>query len=428
MHHYCAWKKSTDKFSDFSIKNDYNMLHLPRINDHVAVCVKNHIIVFAGRDIKHKTLSLHNLWMYNVDTEQWRKHVIPHGKDVPPGTVNSCAVVIKGAIYMFGGWVPPDPSHYTNAVWKLTITPEQCFKWRKCMARIEKKTPSPRQCHSTWEYKGKLWTFGGHGPSLENYLNDHGDFSSHMEIHGYGQNNQLLCYNLLSEDWRNLKPSGTIPEPCSCHASTISGDKVWVYGGFNTNTSQGCDELYQLNMVSLTWTEIQCGQLKPPYRSMCSLTAVTENQILLHGGVDVCASYETFNDTWIFDLSSLSWKKIYEASKGKPRSGHTGNVSMNGSVIIIGGLMFVWNENGHIGYRIYNDVFSVKLEPKTLQQLAIHKIYHHQDVLPWKLMPNSLKSRFLFPVAAAKKPTKNKNNNNKNHAGLLLDTSGVKSC
>ena len=67
-----------------------------------------------------------------------------------------------------------------------------------------------------------------------------------------------------------------LPGPCSCHASTIIGDKVWTYGVFRTNTVQGCDEHYQLNMVSLTWTEIQCGQLKPPYRFMCSLTAVTK--------------------------------------------------------------------------------------------------------------------------------------------------------
>ena len=279
-----------------------------------------------------------------------------------------------------------------NAVWKLTKTPNQCFKWKKSMARAKKKTPSPRGNHSGWDYKGQLWIFGGHGHTLAGYLNEHGDFSRNT-----GANNQLLCYDPLSEDWRNPEPSGTVPEPHSDNASTIIKDKVWMYGRFSTDS----DHIYQLNMVSLTWTKIQFGQLKPPHRQMCSLTAVTEYQIVLYGGW-CSTSDETLSDTWILDLSSLSWK-LYEASQAKLRSGHTQNVGINSSIIIIGGRTSRWKEDGTFYCEVCSDVFSVKLEPMTLQQLTIQKIYHHQDVLPWKLLPNSLKSRFLFPVVGADK-------------------------
>ena len=379
------------------------MLEPPGMSYHVAVCVKNHIIVFGGRDENDENdendeaLSLRNIWMYNVCTEQWRLYGTTDGI-VPPGTQDSCAVVIAGDIYMFGGWVP-DEFNFTNAVWRLTRTTKRCFEWRTEERRTKKKTPSPRDCHSVWEYKGQLWTFGGHGLPLAGYLNDHGDFQGK----NIGQNNQLLCYDPMSKDWRNPKPSGTIPKPRSKHRSAIIGDKVWTYGGLLNKPWPNLyhtyyDELYQLNMVSLTWTEIQTGQVKPPYRTRCSLTSVTENRIVLHGGE--CTSHESLKDTWILDLSSLSWKR-YEASKGVSRTGHTGTACINTNIIIIGGNMSTRDENGILTYKqLYSDAFSVKLEPKTLQQVAIQKIYHHRDVLPWKVLPNSLKARLLFPVVA----------------------------
>ena len=325
--------------------------------------------------------------------------MIPHGKDAPPRTDYPRAVVIEGDVYMFGGFVNADWKH-TNAVWRLTRTPKRCFEWRKGTAKAKEKTPSPRDRHSVWEYKGQLWTFAGFGLPLTGYLNDHGDFSGD---NFRGQNNQLLCYDPLSEDWRNLKPSGTIPEPRLSHVSAIIGDKVWVYGGFSIDTNPGpnihrtCDELYQLNMVSLTWSGIQTEKVKPPSRNSCSFTAVSENQIVLHGGCSASNEWTPLNDTWVLNLSSLSWKR-HDATKHDPRFEHTGNACTNSSVIIIGGTKIISrDEDGLFQFEADNAVFPVELEPKTLQQLAIQKIYSHRDVLPWKLLPKSLKARFLFP-------------------------------
>ena len=369
--------------------------------DHAAVCVENHIMVFGGIGDNDGNALLHNIWMYNMHTQQWGKHMIPRGKIAPPGTRKFCAVAIEGDIYMFGGW-DYEEKGCTNAVWRLTRTPEKCLEWRKGIAKPEDKAPSPRHSHSGWEYKGQLWTFGGKGLPLAGYLSDHGDFWGN-------ENNQLLRYDPLSEDWRNLKPSGTIPDPRSGHVTTIIGDTVWVYGGHEI-----CDEFYHLNIVSLIWTEIQFGQLKPPYRVLCSLTAITENQIVLHGG-DSAADDKSLNDTWIFDVSSLSWKK-YEARKSEPRSAHSGNACTNSGVIIIGGKV----NKCCYRYLPCKSPFYVRLEPKTLQQRAIQIIYYHRcvsrrhqrrdrrrgrhhrydrDVL--QLLPNSLKTLFLFPVDTA---------------------------
>ena len=385
--------------------------------DHVAVSVENHIIVFGGTDGNDEYALLRTIWMYNVYTQQWGKHVIPRGEMAPPGTQKPCAVVIEGDIYMFGGWdyEERDP---TNAVWRLTRTPERCFEWRKSMAKGEENTPSPRHSHSGWEYEGQLWTFGGYGLPLAGYLHDHGDFNEDVEIEDFGENNQLLCYDPLSEDWRNLNPSGTIPEPRLGHGSTVIGDNVWMYGGHSTNPYGIHHELYQLNMANLTWTEIQDGQLKPPLRTFCSMTAVTKNQIVLHGGES--ASYESLNDTWILDLPSLSWK-AYKAGTSMLQSRHTGNACLSSGVIMIGGKRCkesysAWNT------MVFSADFFVRLEPKTLQQLAIQKIYrechprrrpfcvrrHHgkRVVFPFEVLPDSLKTLFQFPANAVKQQTR----------------------
>ena len=393
-------KKKKIHTEHFFILNqmDSSMLQLPARYHHAAVCVENHIIVFGGFGPKEKLLPLHDIWMYNMYTEQWGKHVIPERKQVPPGTSRACTVVIAGDIYMFGGYVRNKENAYcrpTNAMWKLTRTSKQCFKWRKGMEKNKKKTPSPRYSHTGWEYTGQLWTFGGFGRydrSLAGYLDEHEDLVRN-------QNNQLLCYDPSTEEWRNLKPSGTVPGPRAGHATTIIGDKVWMYGGgFGRPTEVIRDELYQLDMVSLTWTEIQIGPFKPPARDMFSLNAITDSHLVLHGGETV-SDCESLNDTWILDLASLTWLK-HETTRDNPRCSHTGTTCLNNNVTFIGGGEWFNPQDGAFRFEdeVYNDTFSVRLEPKTLQKLAVQKLYKHRDVLSLELLPDSLKKLFLFPV------------------------------
>ena len=155
-------------------------------------------------------------------------------------------------------------------------------------------------------------------------------------------------------------------------------------GGKTENPNRIYDELYQLSMVSLTWTEIQTGQLTPQCRTWCSLSAPTQCQLVLHGGKSM-SSNQSLDDTWILDLPSLSWKKR-TTSSAPSRHCHTGTAGMNGSVIIVGGEMY--DQDG-FAEQIGN-ISSLRLEPKGLQQLAIQKIYQHQNCTAWEqLLPNS---------------------------------------
>ena len=211
----------------------------PKVHEHVAVRFLHFIIVFGGEPTENYELSctspasLRVIWMYNLYTEQWKKHTITVENLYPPATVQSCAVTIGEDIYFFGGRIyHEEPA--TNALWKLTITAKGCIAWSEVKFQDQKKTPSPRCLHSAWEYAGKLWTFGGEGRSPFAYLNEHGNFHGILNfrrIFNSFYNNQLLCYDPSRQVWADIKCSGSIPEPRARHATTITGDQVWLYGG-----------------------------------------------------------------------------------------------------------------------------------------------------------------------------------------------------
>ena len=199
---------------------------IPQVG-HAAVRVDDYIIAFGGliqvgRGLD--CLSLHNIWIYNLYTEQWGKHVIPNDQTAPPSTIQTCAVEIESDIFMFGGFQFMS-KNVTNALWKLAKTPMHCFEWSEIRVEHKHKTPSPRARHTAWKHSGVLWTFGGFGVLPDGYLSDYGNFLWQNNVNGV-INNQLLCFSPSSKEWTNVETSGEKPSPRQSHASTIVGNNV----------------------------------------------------------------------------------------------------------------------------------------------------------------------------------------------------------
>ena len=202
---------------------------------HVAIRMNNDILVIGCRriDSNHIDISHHVIWVLNLHTERWRKHVISDHKKAPSSNMKACAVVIGAEIYMFGGYLisvnelgeaeDKDTMSYTNALWMLNRTSQEYFNWTEIEFGNGVKLPSPRGDHCGWEYARCLWVFGGFGPSSTEYLTDHGDFSN---FNNKGWNNQLLCYDPSSHSWTNPQCCGAVPFPRSPSASAIIKDKV----------------------------------------------------------------------------------------------------------------------------------------------------------------------------------------------------------
>ena len=172
--------------------------------------------------------------------------------------------------------------------------------------------------------------------------------------------------------------------PRARHAMTIVGERVFLHGGTDTDLSV-LDDFYELNMCSLTWTKIQATMPGPQARYLCSMNAVLDHYIVLHGGDGGgFIKSEPISDTWIMDIRSHTWRK-YTLYTDHPRKHHTGTTGPNSCVTIIGG-------NYYLSDRLYKNksTFQIILEPKSLQHLALQTIYMHQTQLPWKCLPQQL--------------------------------------
>ena len=269
-----------------------NEAELPRRHGHCAARLDNFIIVTGGK-FAALALPTRKIWTYNLYTDKWEKHVIHKKREAPRSLHCAVAVAIESTIYTFGGMCTHEHI-YMNELWTLNRTETGDFTWT--FIKCDKESPSPRDQHTGWEYDRKLWVFGGVGPSPESYLNDYGD--TEFEDGFWTRNNQLLCYDPHIQKWTNPKCFGEVPSPRSDHCCTIIRKKVWLFGGFNYNLGD-LDEFFQLNMQSLTWMRIQTGQRRPALRYGCTLTAITDNQLILHG----------LTGTWIMDLTSHSWRR-----------------------------------------------------------------------------------------------------------------------
>ena len=348
--------------------------------NHMAVCVKNNILIFGGEDCDDVPFSCRVIWMFNMFTEQWSKHVIPESEAVRNYSVHGCAVAISDDVYVFGGFNVWSYSR-TNALWTLKRTSETSYVWSEVPTMDNMKAPSPREYLSGWEYTGHLWVFAGYGLSPVGYLNDSGEFYHAISNHMHGWNNQLLSFDPSSQEWTNPKSTGAIPSPRLNYAVTTVGRNVWLHGGCGRGVV--FDELYKLNMSSLIWTQIQTINPKPQVLSACTLTGTTETKLVLHGG---CNLDIISNDTWILDIPSQTWRQ-YKSNTDHTRFSHTSTVIDNGWAVITGGQ----RQMGHSdSYKDYSFLFLIMLEPRSLQQLAMQMILKHRFELPWQHLPNKL--------------------------------------
>ena len=354
---------------------------MPPRSGHCAVSL-DHLVIIIGDMCRYaETSSTRVIWIYDLYTEEWKRHAIPDTSCAPEPFHGAVAAAIDKTVYIFGGRSSKH-DNVLNATWKLSKTNRQCFAWSCNKPQCKEKTPSPRTGHTGWEYAGKLWIFGGCGYSPMGYLNNNGDIDGYYD---FAKNNQLLCFDPQIDFWTNPQCFGSVPTPRSDHATAIINDKVWLFGGRNTYYKV-LGDMFELSMNSLTWCLIPTAQIHLA-RSHCTLTAVAEDTLVIHGGfgIDHKMNNITLSDTWIIDLTSHS-RRLYKSRRDQDRMHHTGSVGLKNNSIIIGG------SKDYTGRGCDGIVFKVMLGPKSLQQVAMQVILKHQDELPLNCLPRKLLS------------------------------------
>ena len=271
----------------------------------------------------------------------------------------------------------------SSNLWKLTPNANGSFDWN-IVCKENHAMPSPRYSHTCWEYADKMWIFGGFGKSPAGYLNDHGEFAGRLS---FGSNNQLFSYDPSTQTFTNMDCSGEVPSPRYCASSAVIKHKVWLYGGISTLHQD--NKLYELNMHCMAWTHIHTATPRPhistsPLFARTATTTsllapVTTTQLVLHG------HSRDDKKTWVFDVDSYQWREYRTAPKCYCIAYCcTGASGLNSDAIVFG---------VHTDMGCNKSIFSLMLEPKSLQQLAMRIIHQNKTNLPWTCLPPPLRCK-----------------------------------
>ena len=239
----------------------------------------------------------------------------------------------------------------------------------------EQAFPSNRTGHAGWEYQNTLSIFGGFGWTIYEFLHDNEDFQFLEGSVHFEYNNQLCCFKPSTEKWMSVKCSGMIPSPRDCHAVTKIRKNIWLHGGKDEHNM--FQDLYELNMLTLTWTQIHTtGSLHPMKRYFHSLVAISDEKIVLCGGSED-------SSVWILDLPSLLWKRNTAINfNGEKKDGGrkrlTGTLGPNG-IIIFGQR----TSTDHLA--LNSSGFSLFMtEPQSLLKSCLKSVYKYRSVLEQK--------------------------------------------
>ena len=102
--------------------------------------------------------------------------------------------------------------------------------------------------------------------------------------------NQLVCYNIADNCWEWPSFQGALPLPRFGHATIISGDTVYLFGGRYNEPhifgSKCFNDLHALDMVNMEWRLVHGhtydNEKIPPAREFHTLTAISGVQFNIH--------------------------------------------------------------------------------------------------------------------------------------------------
>ena len=206
---------------------------------------------------------------------------------------NSC-FVHESTLYIYGGHDIREGS--MDTLWKLPLDTlrdlslpeaqqEKNCGWTQ-VSYAGKEQPGPLAHHSSVEYNGKMFLFGGSNLEYDNKL--------------------LFSLDLKSYEWRVVKTTGDQgPKTRDEHSAVVHEKRMVVYGGFVEGAIQ--NDMWALNLDNFAWEEMQQGEKLPPARAGHS-TVLCEGAMWVFGGKD--EENNKLNDLWKFDFASSTWEEV----------------------------------------------------------------------------------------------------------------------
>ncbi|KAF9200836.1 hypothetical protein BGZ49_008930 [Haplosporangium sp. Z 27] len=139
----------------------------------------------------------------------------------------------------------------------------------------------------------------------------------------------------------------------SSGTSHILDSKIYIFGGFvSTNGSRSYQSFQSIQYIDVSTstprigTQFTLGSIPPPRQDHCSVLTVSK-KVIIYGGYDA-NSQTTFQDIWTLDLVTMTWQQVIPVISGSPRFGHTCNLVGANMIVYAGMFISQKNESGYV--------------------------------------------------------------------------------
>ncbi len=169
---------------------------------------------------------------------------------------------------------------------------DELWRYRSDWEEVKVAGPRPigRYTSALAAWRGALFMFGGCSRDLGGAPVFHGD---------------LWCF--AGDRWEKLGDEETGPGKRYGFGWTVSGSRLFIFGGFDGHSD--CGDFWALDLESLQWERLSEG---PPARYCPALGAVGRS-VVLFGGRSKTDPRLNFSDTWVYEDNG--WRRTAE---GKP--------------------------------------------------------------------------------------------------------------
>ncbi|CAD7945856.1 unnamed protein product [Amoebophrya sp. A25] len=267
---------------------------------------------------------LDDIWRFDLGKRRWSK-VAPRGEKKPMPRENNSALVVKGKMYVFGGY-----SGFTwlNDFWAFDF---KAKTWERVPGGCDGHVPSMRFGYVSASHADEdIFIFGGYDGST--WLNDMSEFS------------------LAQKRWSRTQEDGYVPTGRSCPAWATHQESIYLFGGYDG--VHRMNDFHQFRMPTRTWSSIRaCGHVPAPRYFHAAV--VYADSLFLFGGY---SGHDRLNDLYEFRFDIQTWFSIQAEDPPTGRSSLVAAVSGN-SLYVFG---------GYNGTTVLNDFYEFKFEPVSI--------------------------------------------------------------
>jgi N-acetylneuraminic acid mutarotase len=269
----------------------------PRASHTSTLYQSDKIFVHGGERRDNGELPRYHQDVYTFDATEirWQKQSVRG--TLPERECHSASAIDNKRIYIFGGATYDGTYHYYDDTTLVDTVSMQSFK-----VETRGEVPESRAGHSaTVLPNGKIFLFGGEGVVDGCYFND------------------SFTFDPANNTWSKVASSGRIPPARAGHSAVLLGNKLYIYGGYNSNGTKFFyfSDMYRLDIRSMEWEKVDniIGP-SPAEMSSHAATAIDEHKMIIFGGTKDNVFY---NNAFVLD-TQVSLKKLCMAQVAKNRT------------------------------------------------------------------------------------------------------------